>query len=78
MGMAISLDNRIFKEAEREAQQLHVSLPEFLSLAVQEFIKNRNKSDITKQLNEVYDNYKAEIDSDILQAQYDLLDEEDW
>ena len=76
--MAISLDSNILKEVEQEAAYLHISLPEFCSLAIREFIKNRSKSDITKKINEVYDNYKAEIDTDILQAQYDLLDEEDW
>jgi len=78
MDMAITLDNNLFKEAEREAEQLDVSIPEFCSLAVKEFIKNRKKSEITKQINNVYSKYKAEIDEDILQAQYDLLDEEDW
>ncbi|MCL2175389.1 MAG: hypothetical protein FWB73_05015 [Treponema sp.] len=75
--MAISLDNNILKEAEKEAKQLHVSLPELCSMAVQEFLNNRGKSEITKQINAVYANYKPEIDADILQAQYDLL-EEDW
>jgi len=78
MDMAITLDNNLFKEAEREAEQLDVSISEFCSLAVKEFIKNRKKSEITKQINNIYSKYKAEIDADILQAQYDLLDKEDW
>jgi len=78
MEMAVSLDNTIFKEAEREARLMHVTLPELCVLAVQEYIKNRGKSDITKQLNAVYDNYTATIDAGLAQAQYDLLEEEDW
>ena len=78
MEMAITLDINVLKEAEREARQLQVSVPEFCTLAIKEFVKNRSKNEITKQLNEVYTKYTAEINADILQAQYDLLDEEDW
>ena len=78
MEMAISLDTNIFKEAEREAAHLHVSVPEFCSLAIQEFIKKRHKTDITRQINEFYSNHKVDLDDDILQAQYDMLPEENW
>jgi len=78
MDMAITLDNNLFREAEREAEQLDVSIPEFCSLAVKEFIKNRKKSELTKQINDFYSQFKTEIDADILQAQYDMLAEEEW
>jgi len=78
MNTAVSLDLISFQEAEREAKQLHISLPEFCSLAIQAFIKNNNKSDITRQLDNFYSTNKAKVDNDILQAQYDLLGEEDW
>ena len=39
MDMAITLDNNLFREAE----QLDVSIPEFCSLAVKEFIKTAKK-----------------------------------
>jgi hypothetical protein len=47
-------------------------------MAIQEFVQNRRKTTIAEQLNVVYSTYKAKIDDDILQAQYDLLEEEDW
>ena len=78
MNTAISLDINSFREAERGADYLHVSVPEFCSMAIQAFVKNNNKSEITKQLDDFYSTHKAEIDGDILQAQYDLLDDEDW
>ena len=77
MNTAILLDINVFKEAEREAEQLHISIPEFCSVAIQEFVKNK-KSLITKQLDDYYSNNKVKIDDDILQAQYNLLGEEDW
>jgi len=78
MEMAISLDTSIFKEAEREAKQLHVSVPELCSLAIKEFVRKRNKTDITRQINEFLLTNKVELDDDIIQTQYEMLGEEDW
>ena len=78
MNTVVLLDIDVFKEAEREAQHLQVSVAELCTMAIQEFVKNRHKSEITKQVDAVYTNYKAEVDGDILQAQYDMLDGEDW
>jgi hypothetical protein len=75
MNTAISLDINVFQEAEREANHLHISVPEFCTMAIQEFVK---KSATTKQLDAFYSTRKAIIDDDILQAQYDLLSEEEW
>ena len=78
MNTAVSLDLNIFREAEREAGHLHMSIPEFCSIAIKEFVKNSQKSTTTKQLDSFYSVHKAVMDEDILQAQYDLLGEEDW
>jgi hypothetical protein len=78
MNTAISLDINVFREAEREASHLCMSVPEFCSMAIQEFVKNGSKSETTKQLDAFYSTHKAKIDDDIVQAQYDLLGEEDW
>jgi hypothetical protein len=78
MNTAISLDINVFREAEREANHLRISVPEFCSMAIQEFVRNPPKSSITKQLDSFYSTHKAKIDDDILQAQYDLLGEEEW
>ena len=78
MNTAISLDIDTFQEAVREAEHLHLSVHEYCSMAIKEFGKNKNKNAITKQLDAYYSTHEAEIDEDILQAQYDLLGEEDW
>ncbi|MDR2716514.1 MAG: hypothetical protein LBB89_00405 [Treponema sp.] len=78
MNTAISLDINVFREAEREADYLRISVPELCSRAIQEFVKNNEKSKTTKQLDGFYSTHKAIIDDDILQAQYDLLGEEEW
>ena len=71
MNAVISLDVEVFREAEREAEYLQVSVPELCSMAILEFVKNHHKDSITRKVNAVYSTYKAEIDEDILQAQYD-------
>jgi hypothetical protein len=78
MNTAISLDIDVFREAQREANHLRISLPEFCSMAIQEFVKNSPKSETTKQLDAFYSTHKVKIGDDIVQAQYDLLGEEDW
>ena len=78
MNTAVSLDIEVFRIAEQEAEHLEISVPEFCSMAIQEFLQNRHKDSITEKVNKVYSTYKAKIDEDILQAQYDMLEEEDW
>ena len=78
MNTVISLDINVFREAEREASNLRLSVPEFCSMAIMEFVKNNRKSAITKQLDTFYSTYKTVIDDDIMQAQCKLLGEEDW
>ena len=78
MNTEILLDIDVFQEAEREAESLNISVPEFCSMAIKEFVKNNQKCGITKQLNSFYSINKAIIDDDIMQAQCNLLDEEDW
>ena len=78
MNTAISLDVNIFREAAREAGHLNISVPEFCSIAIREYVKNNQKSTITKQLDAFYSTHKAVINEDILQAQYDLAGEDDW
>ena len=49
-----------------------------IPLRIREFAKNNEKSKTTKQLDAFYSTHKAIIDNDILQAQYDLLGEEEY
>ena len=78
MNTVVSLDINAYREAEREAEHLRISLPEFCSMAIKEFVKSNKKSPITKQLDAFYSIHDAKIDEDILLAQYDLLDDEEW
>ena len=78
MNTVVSLDAEVFSKAQREAEHLSVSVPEFCSMAIHEFVQNHRNGTLTEQVDAIYSTYKAKIDEDILQAQYDGLDEEDW
>jgi len=78
MNTAVSLDVEIFQMAEKEAEFLQVSVPELCSLAIKDFLQNKHTNPITEKVNAIYSTYRAKIDDDILQAQYDGLEEEDW
>jgi len=78
MDTAISLDINAYKEAEREAGNLQLSIPEFCSMAIREFVKNNQKSTVTRQLDAFYSTHKVVMDDDIMQAQCKLLSEESW
>ena len=78
MNTAVSLDINIFKEAEQEAGHLRISVPDFCSMAIKEFIKNSQKSNITRQLDAFYSTHKSVIDDEIMQAQCSILSEENW
>ena len=78
MNAAISLDMNVYREAEQEANQLCISVPELCSMAIKEFVKNNKKSAITKQLDDFYTTHKSAMDYDIMQAQCNILGEDDW
>jgi metal-responsive CopG/Arc/MetJ family transcriptional regulator len=52
---AISIDESLFKEAERTAQELRVTRSALYALAMQEFLRRRAQERLTEDLNAVYD-----------------------
>ncbi|HRW09599.1 MAG TPA: hypothetical protein P5121_31075 [Caldilineaceae bacterium] len=51
---AISLDDNLFAQVEDLVQELDMSRSRVIALAIQEFIKRREKQKILEKLNEVY------------------------
>ena len=52
---AISIDESLFKEAERTAQELRVTRSALYALAMQEFLRRRDQERLTEELNAVCD-----------------------
>jgi hypothetical protein len=52
---AISIDESLFKEAERTAQELNLTRSALYALAMQEFLRRCAQERLTEELNAVYD-----------------------
>ncbi len=59
MKTAISLEDHLMLEADRAARELGVSRSRLVSLALKEYLRNRENDRIVEQLNTVY----ADLDS---------------
>ncbi|MDJ0688599.1 MAG: hypothetical protein QNJ41_08815 [Xenococcaceae cyanobacterium MO_188.B32] len=69
MKTAISIPDPLFYTAENIAKRLGISRSELYARALESFIKNRDKQDITEALNSVYENQSSSLDSEIMQMQ---------
>lgn len=66
MKTAISLPDAVFNAAERLSRRKHMSRSELYATALQWYIRKEEKTDITEQLNTVYNHHlgdHAVIDS---------------
>ncbi len=66
MKTAISIDKRLFSEAEKLSDKLHVSRSQFFSQAVEYMINKDESLDIIKRLNDVYSHH------DVLEEQKNM------
>ena len=51
---AISMEQQLFRQMEAVAQDMHISRSRLLSLAVQQFLKQRENEILLSQLNSAY------------------------
>ena len=78
MKTAISIPDPLFYTAENIAKRLGISRSELYARALESFIQNRNKQDITEALNTVYEHESSSLDSEIMQMQLKSLPHEEW
>jgi hypothetical protein len=78
MKTAISIEDKVYKNAENTAVQMGLSRSRLYTLAIKEYIQNHSPDLLLKQLNEVYSVENSKLDDDIQQAQFSLLSGEDW
>lgn len=55
MKTAISIPDELFLSAEKTAKKLGIPRSQLFAKALEEFIQNHSKEDITKKLNGIYD-----------------------
>jgi antitoxin component of RelBE/YafQ-DinJ toxin-antitoxin module len=78
MKTAISIDDKVYQNAEETAELMGLTRSRFYTLAIEEYARNHNLDTITERLNRYYDKHETAIDDDIKQAAYELFSREDW
>ena len=69
MKTAISIPNDVFAKAEKLSKRLKISRSELYSKAVNKFIEEKKTIDITKILNEVYNDNNSSVDKALYKMQ---------
>jgi len=78
MKTEISIDKKLFDEAENFSRTVGLSRSKFYCTAISEYIQNHSPDIITKKLNSYYENHVSSIDDDLKEVNYRLFSEENW
>ena len=78
MKTAISINKKLFDNAEQFSRNAGLSRSRFYCTAINEYIQNHSADNITEQLNRYYSKHESVLDDDLKEAAYRLLDGEDW
>jgi antitoxin component of RelBE/YafQ-DinJ toxin-antitoxin module len=78
MKTAISIDDRIYRNAEDAVVRMGLTRSKLYTLAIEEYLHNHEADTITERLNQYYKDHKTVLDDDIKQAAYELFSREDW
>ena len=76
--IALSLPDYVSQTAEQYARRLGVSPDEFFAAAVAAYVRELQKDDITRGLDQVYSQESSAIDPVLMQMQLTSLPSEDW
>jgi len=71
MKTAISIPDKLFKDAEITAKQLGLARSQLYVKAIREFIEHHNKDSITEKLNSLYS--REETSRDLMQTGLEVL-----
>lgn len=78
MKTAISVQDTLFKRAEKFAKRERMSRSRLFSEAVEEYLDKHEAEDITANLNEVYSKVDSSVDPVIFKMALMSLPKEDW
>jgi len=65
---AVSLDEKLFRQADEAARKMHISRSRLIGLALQELLARRRSEEIVRRLNEVYAGGLGEEEQEFLDA----------
>jgi len=78
MKTAISIDKKLYDEAEYFSRAAGLSRSKLYCRAISEYIQNNNPDNITEKLNGYYGKHKSKLDDDLKMNAHKLLAKEDW
>lgn len=78
MKTAIFIPDPVFHLAEMLSKKLHMSRSELYATAVAEFVGKKSRSQITAELNAVYDDESTHVDAVLSRMQNKSLLREKW
>ena len=78
MKTAISLSEKLFKDAEKYARTEGLTRSKLYALALAEFLRQRKGEAITNVLNEVYATESSALDKGFVAAQEEVLPRDKW
>ena len=73
MKTAVSIPDRLFREAEKTASELGIPRSQLIARALEEFIEHHKRQGITERLNRVYSNDSNRPSKQELAAGLDAL-----
>ncbi|MDE0267727.1 MAG: hypothetical protein OXI96_01640 [Acidimicrobiaceae bacterium] len=76
MKVAISIPDPLFAEAERLAQRQKLSRSQLYTQALELLVSQQDDSEITRQLNVVYQHTDSQLDTGLVDAQADAVREQ--
>ena len=77
MKTAVSLPDKLFKQAEKTAAKLGIPRSQLFAQALEEFIEHHRSDYVTEKLNEIYSKENSKIDSSLMKMQEKVLLNED-
>ena len=79
---AISMQEELFKEVNRLAEELHVSRSKLFVMAVQDYIKKNESKNLLSQINNAFSGYpdseEIKIQSKMRQKHAKISERESW
>ena len=78
MKTAISLPDKVFREAERFARRLHKTRSRLYAEAISEYLARHAPDDITESMNKVWDRIDPAGETFHAKASRRLLSQESW
>lgn len=74
----ISIPNPVFHAAQNLAKKMGVSLSELYTAALNAYVSEHDKENITESLDQIYANEPSALESELVQMQVVSLNGEQW